>query len=179
MKVLGIDPGKNGALASYDGTHWKTYKMPKCPAKMAMLVSQLTLAHDLVVIERVTGWFPGAKMAFASRGFVMGCWFYGPLCSALSTAPEKVRYVMAAKWQRELGCLSGGDKKLLVDYARKLHSHVKITNQTADAILIATWSFANYEKIVRKHVYDIRESYILDLASPCNSKRKKQGRAKP
>jgi len=165
MKILGVDPGKNGAFASYDGEVLTTYKMPKCPARMTVLINELTKSHDLVVVERVTGWFPGAKMAFASRGFTMGCWFYGPVCAALSVDPSKVKFVMSAQWQRDLGCLSGGDKKLLVEYARKMHPQFRIINQVADAVLIASWGFASREKLLRKRVYESREFYISNLVN--------------
>lgn len=95
----------------------------------------------------------------------MGCWFYGPVCAALSVDPSKVKFVMSAQWQRDLGCLSGGDKRLLVEFARKMHPQFRIINQVADAVLIASWGFASQEKLLRKRVYESREFYISNLVN--------------
>jgi hypothetical protein len=47
--------------------------------------------------------------------------------------------VTPAKWQRELGCLTKGDKNVTKRKAQELFPDVKVTHANADALLLATW----------------------------------------
>jgi Holliday junction resolvasome RuvABC endonuclease subunit len=75
----------------------------------------------------------GVVSAFSfgkSQGFLIG------LLTAM-----KIPYheVTPQKWQKAMGCMSGGDKNVTKHAAQKLWPHLKITHRDADARLIAEY----------------------------------------
>ena len=75
----------------------------------------------------------GVKSAFTfGEGF-------GWLCMALTAAGIPWRTVRPQAWQKELGCLTKGDKNVSKRKAQALFPELTITHATADALLIAEW----------------------------------------
>lgn len=65
---------------------------------------------------------------------------YG-FCRAMLIAHSfRFTEVAPGVWQRKMGCLSGGDKKVTYRKAQELFPQIKITHAIADAILIAEYA---------------------------------------
>ena len=61
---------------------------------------------------------------------------FGNLEGLLTGSKIPFDYVTPQKWQKELGCLSHGDKNVTKSKAQRLFPHLKITHAIADALLI-------------------------------------------
>ena len=75
----------------------------------------------------------GVKSAFT---FGQG---YGQLQMALTGAGIQWRGVRPQVWQKEMQCLTKGDKNVSKARAQQLFPKLKITHAIADALLIAEW----------------------------------------
>lgn len=64
---------------------------------------------------------------------------YGFLRGLLIALEIPFQSVAPGVWQRSLGCLSGGDKRVTKAKAQELYPELKVTHATADALLIATF----------------------------------------
>jgi hypothetical protein len=134
---IGIDPGKSGAMAIVwpDGQPATgVCRFDATPADQADWLLGFDLTQAVAVMEKVSS-SPqmGVVSAFSfgkSQGFLLG------LLTAL-----KVPYheVTPQKWQKAMGCMSGGDKNVTKHAAQKLWPHLKITHRDADARLIAEY----------------------------------------
>jgi len=138
MIYIGIDPGKSGAMAIVWGDGQPAMSVCRFDATyadQAEWLSGFDLADPIIaVIEKVSS-SPqmGVVSAFSfgkSQGFLLG----------LLTA-YKIPYheVTPQKWQKAMGCMSGGDKNVTKHAAQKLWPHLKITHRDADARLIAEY----------------------------------------
>jgi hypothetical protein len=141
MIVIGIDPGKNGAIA------WITDGKP-CVEKMPDTLQDLWgLIGDICGLTSNHGYTPcrayieqvhsspqmGVKSAFTfGNGF-------GHLEMALTAAGIPFERIRPQVWQKSLGCLTGGDKNVSKRRAQELFPTMKVTNATADALLIAEY----------------------------------------
>lgn len=140
MTTIGIDPGKNGAIA------WITDGKP-CVEKMPETLADLwDLIHDIrhgwqhgsandqyrAYIEQVhSSPQMGVKSAFTfGNGF-------GHLEMALTAAGIPFERVRPQAWQKSLACMTGGNKNVSKRRAQELFPSLKITHATADALLIA------------------------------------------
>ena len=101
MGVLGIDCGKSGAIAFYDGAHTKFYSMPLKDGEIDILeLNKLTfmLPLDVIVIEEQT--------SFASDGrfgvFTMGL-NYGRLLAWAEARCSQLCRVRPQVWQKSFG----------------------------------------------------------------------------
>ena len=134
MIFLGIDPGKSGALALVDGGGGVVDYVKL--NETAHDVSDWLRAHAGTItaaqIERVHA-MPrqGVSSSFKfgeSFGFCLGLL----VCHRIP-----FEHVTPAKWQRALGCRTGGDKRISKARAQELWPSIKITHAIADALLIA------------------------------------------
>ena len=64
---------------------------------------------------------------------------YGFLCGILTALGVPWEQVTPQKWQKAMGCLSGGDKNKTKARAQQLFPNLKITHAVADALLIAEY----------------------------------------
>ena len=64
---------------------------------------------------------------------------YGSLLTFLTCFKIPYEKVSPVKWQRALGCLSGGDKNVTKAKAQELFPGLQITHAIADALLIAEY----------------------------------------
>lgn len=135
MTIIGIDPGTNGGIA------WITDGNP-CVEKMPDTLQDLwELLRDVAsegnchaYIEQVhSSPQMGVKSAFTfGNGF-------GHLEMGLTAAGIPFTRTRPQVWQKELGCLTKGDKNVTKRKAQELFPNIKVTHSTADALLIATY----------------------------------------
>ena len=140
MTIIGIDPGTNGGIA------WITDGKP-CVEKMPDTLQDLwELLRDIAsernchaYIEQVhSSPQMGVKSAFTfGNGF-------GHLEMALTAAGIPFTRIRPQVWQKELGCLTKGDKNVTKRKAQELFPSVKVTHATADSLLIATYGTKQY-----------------------------------
>jgi hypothetical protein len=139
---IGIDPGKNGAIAFIptDGKPWTvsfkgaTDKDIFEGVRDAAIYAGGENATSMAMIEQVSS-SPqmGVKSAFT---FGEGFGKLLMLMTALELPFERVRPL---KWQTALGCKTGGDKNITKRKAQELFPELKITHANADALLIAEY----------------------------------------
>lgn len=143
MKLyIGIDPGKNGAIAFIptDGKPWTvsfkdaTDKDIYETMRDAVVYAGFEHVASTAMIEQVAS-SPqmGVKSAFT---FGEGFGKLVMLMTALELPFERVRPL---KWQTALGCKTGGDKNITKRKAQELFPEIKITHANADALLIAEY----------------------------------------
>ena len=143
MVILGIDPGASGGIASLYANrhHCATFrldvrKMPETPADVwELLVLAKRESSDWYAIIEQVGAMP--KQGVASS-FKFGVNF-GMLIGLLTALEIPFERVAPGKWQRAMGCLSGGDKNVTKRKAQELFPHLKINHYIADALLLAEY----------------------------------------
>jgi hypothetical protein len=146
--VIGIDPGAGGGIgvvipgSSFGDTVMDVdYKrsMTKMPATEADLVSffQTAAKHDPAVFMEKVHAMPGngvvSMFSFGENN--------GSIKTALAAAGllERVVFIRPQEWQKSLGCLTKGDKKVSKKAAETMFPNLTITHATADALLIAEY----------------------------------------
>lgn len=144
---IGIDPGQSGGIALL----WPniggiknpvTHKMPETERDLLELMREIDeqvgnygfLAS--AAIEKVHG--GGARMMTPNSAFTFGMG-YGGLRMAVIAAGIPFREVTPQRWQKDLACMTGGDKNVTKAAAQRLFPAVKVTHAIADALLIAEW----------------------------------------
>lgn len=145
ISYLGIDPGKMGAMAllSHETrtsapavTSVFTFK-DKTEADIWNHLSELLQAHEIhkAVLENVSS---SPQMGVTSA-FTFGKG-YGFLLGMLAASGLSYELVTPQVWERKLGCLSKGNKKITRAKAQQLYNgQTKVTHGNADALLIATY----------------------------------------
>lgn len=160
MGVLGIDCGKSGAIAIYDGTFTKFYDMPLFQGEIDITqLNRLTfmVPIDLIVIEEQT--------SFASDGrfgaFTMGI-NYGRLLAWAEYRCSQLCRVRPQVWQKHYGIAlkhpkgttstdrKRATKQAALDTLRSINPKVAddcvgprggLKDGMVDAILIAMWGY--------------------------------------
>ena len=143
MLYLGIDPGASGAAAfiADDGRifriiEWKKHT-PDETANLLRQAEQKSREYIVACIEKVHS-MPGQGVrSVFSFGENFG-WWHGLLAGLgipLAANPSPQR------WQKDMGCLSKGDKNVTKAAAHRLWpKDVKaLTHGTADACLLGEW----------------------------------------
>jgi hypothetical protein len=133
MTVIGCDPGVNGGIA------WITDGKP-CVEKMPDTLQDLwELFRDIAsegechaYLEQVSS---SPQMGVVSA-FTFGNGF-GHLEMALTAAGIPFARIRPQVWQKELGCMTKGDKNVTKRKAQELFPSIKATHATSDALLIA------------------------------------------
>jgi hypothetical protein len=143
MKVIiGIDPGKSGAIAWITDGKPCVEKMPETLQDLWELVQSIafggrglpTPSGCKAYIESVHS---SPQMGVTSA-FTFGQGF-GRLEMALTAAGIPFERVTPQKWQKAMGCMTGGNKNISKRKAQELFPQLKITHATADATLIAEY----------------------------------------
>lgn len=133
---IGIDPGKSGCIAVIEetssGVLVTSQKLDATDKDVSDFLDVFALRAKFCLIEKV-GASPqmGVVSAFSfgkSFGFLLGI---------LTAHKIPFEFVTPQKWQKGLGCLSGGDKNVTKQCAQRLFPSVRFTHATADATLIA------------------------------------------
>lgn len=143
MKLyIGIDPGKNGAIAFIptDGKPWTVSFKDSTDKDICDAVDEAVVfaisenVEAMAMIEQVAS-SPqmGVKSAFTfGEGF-------GKLIMLMTAYKLSFERVRPLKWQTALGCKTGGDKNITKRKAQELFPEIKITHANADALLIAEY----------------------------------------
>lgn len=135
--IVGVDPGIRGgvALIETETSSILVHPLPECEMDCVDLFQEYAPAIDLVALEKVHS-FPG-------RG-VKSTWTfgqnYGFLRGVILSLRLPLEDVLPQTWMKALNCMSGGDKKYLLSVAQQMYPKTKLTLQTCDAALIATWA---------------------------------------
>jgi Holliday junction resolvasome RuvABC endonuclease subunit len=133
--TIGIDPGKNGAIAWIANGKPCVEKMPETLQDLWELISGITVEGECVAyLEQVSS---SPQMGVTSA-FTFGNGF-GHLEMALTAAGIPFERVRPQAWQKAMGCMSKGDKNVTKARAQELFPSLKITHSTADALLIASY----------------------------------------
>lgn len=138
MIFLGIDPGQSGGIGIVDVNGYvnsfgfKNMTFPDISAQFDYIrqypdnwFAYIELVHSM------------PKQGVASS-FAFGK-SYGFLIGMLTAHRIPYDYVTPQKWQKELNCMSKGDKNVTKQKAQQLFPGVKFTHQNADAVLIAEY----------------------------------------
>lgn len=136
---IGVDPGQSGGVSFIwpDGTF--SHPMPETERDIWEMFKVDNPNDYFAVIERVHS-MPRQGVA-SSFKFGMS---YGALRMALVASEIPFEDVTPQKWQKALGCLSGGDKNVTKQRAQSLFPQLKITHKTADSLLIAEYCRRTY-----------------------------------
>jgi Holliday junction resolvasome RuvABC endonuclease subunit len=140
--IIGIDPGKNGAIAWISSEGPKVEKMPETLADLWHLISHIV--NDSATIYRHTELKAYLEQVHSSpqmgvkSAFTFGNGF-GHLEMALTAANIPFERIRPQKWQATMGCMTRGDKNVTKQRAQELFPSMKITHATADAMLIAEY----------------------------------------
>lgn len=142
MRFIGIDPGKSGGIAvlKHDGAIAAVRKMPDTDQGIvAFLREHSTSAMETRAALEYVRSSPqmGVTSAFT---FARG---YGVIEGILATLQVPYYDVHPSRWQKMLGCRSGGDKNITKARAAELWPDQKLTHAIADALLIAEWCRRN------------------------------------
>jgi len=140
MTIIGIDPGTNGGIAWIIDGKPCVEKMPDTLQDLWELIVSISLNAGSggtgihAYIEQVhSSPQMGVKSAFTfGNGF-------GHLEMALTAACIPFARIRPQVWQKELGCLTKGDKNVSKRKAQELFPSMKVTHATADALLIAKY----------------------------------------
>jgi hypothetical protein len=138
---IGIDPGTNGGIAVIGGSEYtQVYKMPSTNRDLWELFQEIKISADCegnyvtATLESVSS-SPqmGVKSAFTfGNGF-------GHLEMALTASNISFTRVRPQVWQKELGCMTRGDKNVTKRRAQELFPDMKVNHYVADALLIAEY----------------------------------------
>ena len=134
MIVIGIDPGQSGGIA-FIGKEITAHKMPETERDIYDLLEgcgERERFGAVVFLEKVHS-MPGQGVA-SSFKFGRG---YGYLRGIVTALKYPLHDVTPQKWQKTLGCLTGGNKNISKQKAQQLFPHIKIIHATADCLLIA------------------------------------------
>lgn len=135
---IGIDPGASGGIAilAEDRPAWAV-KMPQTERDIWDTVNSLRNWSDLTPIAAIEKVHAMPKQGVSSTfTFGMG---YGGLRMALIASGISFRDVTPQTWQKELQCLTKGDKNVSKAKAQQIFPSLKINHAIADALLIAEW----------------------------------------
>jgi len=131
---MGIDPGKNGGIALLSKGEAIPFKMPATERDISDIFEEYSSKISIAVLEKVHS-MPkqGVKSTFT---FGMG---YGFLRGMLIAHKIPFEDITPMTWQKNLQCLSKGDKNVTKQKAQQLFPDIKITHALADALLIAEY----------------------------------------
>ena len=137
MTIIGIDPGTNGGIAWITGGKPCVEKMPDTLKDLWELLRDIDIASEEYCHAYIEQVHSSPQMGVKSA-FTFGNGF-GHLEMALTAAGIPFTRIRPQVWQKELGCLTKGDKNITKRKAQELFPSLKVTHATADALLIATY----------------------------------------
>ncbi len=145
--ILGIDPGKTGAIALVDPVIGEVYGVEDMPAvlELAVFLLQYNPTDLQAIVEKVRALPPaqGRRRAGTQSSFNFGQ-SYGEVIGLCAGLDIPLDYIDPTTWKRRAG-LIGEDKAASMDLARRLYPEAKrwLTRKKdhgrAEAILIATY----------------------------------------
>lgn len=152
MIILGVDPGKDGAVAVIQGDKLIEVRSFKDlnPDRLAGVVLIYSRYDASAFVEDVHS----SPQQGVASAFTFGKGF-GVILGALYGQRIPVKLIRPVEWQGALGCLSEGDKKSLFETAKRFYMPEYIAGMfkapQADAVLIAhygmKWTQFNKGKV--------------------------------
>jgi len=148
LKIIGIDPGRSGALALWSNGIDKAIKCPSSSKEMADIIKSIGNKDVIAYVERV--W---ARPSNATRAaFTFGV-NYGEWLGILSTLNIDTVHVTPQTWMKyykdkfkiKLPKEKKDRKNKLKEIAAQ-YTDKKVTLYNADAILIAVYGFIEQSK---------------------------------
>ena len=148
MIFFGIDPGKSGSVSAIwdDGTPWDGCSCPLdgTGKDVADWFHQFDLHRARAALEKVhAGVFGGRGGEQRSMGVTSAFTFgqsYGHIQGVLDANEVPYLLVRPQKWQKDMGCMSGGDKNRTKAEAQRRWPFIKVTHRIADSLLLAEWA---------------------------------------
>ena len=137
MTIIGIDPGTNGGIAWITDGKPCVEKMPDTLQDLWELLRDIDIASEEYCHAYIEQVHSSPQMGVKSA-FTFGNGF-GHLEMALTAAGIPFTRIRPQVWQKELGCMTKGDKNITKRKAQELFPSLKVTHATADALLIATY----------------------------------------
>lgn len=134
---VGVDPGWSGGIAFYDGATMQAFKFDGLTERdLSDLIQDRTLKPCKVWLEQVHS-MPGQGVSSVWKFGQM----YGLLRGILIASHLPHETVTPQVWQREMRCLTRGDKNVSKAKAQELFPSIKMTHAVADACLIARYGY--------------------------------------
>lgn len=134
--IIGIDPGKSGGIAFCRGEAYWTYKIPETESDLVDIFrDEAEGISAIAYLEKVH--------AMPRQGVTSTFKFgqnYGFLRGLLIALKIPFLEVTPQRWQKEMGCMSKGDKNVTKGRAQQLFPSMKHTHATADALLICEYA---------------------------------------
>ena len=138
MTIIGIDPGINGGISWIDSTGGiAVEKMPDTILDLWELIHSIKVNAGSAVKAYLETVHSSPQMGVKSA-FTFGNG-YGHLEMALTAAGIPFERVRPQVWQKEMGCLTKGDKNVSKRKAQELFPGTKVTHAIADSMLIAAY----------------------------------------
>ena len=148
MIYIGIDPGASGGyciLSNSDPVRMQGYNK-ETPRGITIEIKGFATTHCFAILERVSA-MPGQGVSSTFKFGQNFGWWQGVLDSI--QIPYKL--VTPYSWQKGLGIKKKQKNESQTDFKRrlkheaeKLYPNLKITNATADAMLIAHYAKSNF-----------------------------------
>lgn len=133
---IGIDPGSSGAIAVIEETSAgllvTTQKLDATEADVSAFLDVFAIRAKFCLIEKIGA---SPQMGVCSA-FTFGKSF-GFLLGVLTAHKIPFEFVTPQRWQKALGCMSGGDKNVTKRKCQQLFPSLKVTHAIADSVLIA------------------------------------------
>lgn len=137
---IGIDPGWSGGIAFYDGQIIEAFKFDGLTERdLSDLIQDRSLRPCKVWLEQVHS----MPLQGVSSSFAFGQ-MYGMLRGILVASHVPFETVSPQVWQREMRCLTRGDKNVSKAKAQELFPSIKMTHAIADACLIAMYGYQKH-----------------------------------
>ena len=137
--AIGADPGKSGAIAFIRGSDIWTVSNESTDRDLLDSLRDAVFAegsdfHAFALLEKVSGGgFAGKRQ---SGAFEFGRQ-YGRLEMLFAATNVPFERITPQQWQKQMQCLTKGDKNVSKRRAQELFPHLRITHRTADALLLA------------------------------------------
>ena len=136
--TIGIDPGTNGGIAWIMDGKPCVEKMPDTLQDLWELLRDICQSAGTEVPHCYLEQVHSSPQMGVKSAFTFGNGF-GHLEMALTAAGIPFTRIRPQVWQKELGCLTKGDKNITKKRAQELFPSIKVNHYIADALLIAEY----------------------------------------
>lgn len=134
----GVDPGQSGGLSVLNEIgepFWKPYSFKdQTPHDISNVFQELSQFDAICAFEKVHS-MPRQGVA---SSFKFGH-NTGVLAGIITAFKIKHYYISPQGWQKEMGCLTGGDKNVSKAMAQRLFPKLTVTHDIADSLIIAEY----------------------------------------
>ena len=141
--IIGIDPGKSGAacMINEKGVIIRIIKFDNTDGDVSDAFVEETKRYNDCQVDKLYAFIEKVH-AMPKQGVSSTFKFgrnYGFIQGLLTAYKIPYEYVTPQKWQKDMGCMSKGDKNITKAAAQQLFPQIKITHAIADSMLIAEY----------------------------------------